>query len=76
MLYVGYIAGALQRENYLYVIRATGFADIEIKKEQQFTLPDAISTKVLIPEDVALFQQANPGVLSIMFSAKRPVVTV
>ena len=75
-LYAACVAGALSRDEYLHVIQETGFTDLEIKKEQQFTLSDAILAKHLSPEDIALYRQSNTGVFSITVSAKKPVVTV
>ena len=48
-LYVGCVAGALQRAEYLQVIRDTGFTDLELKKDQQYIVSDAILAKYLSP---------------------------
>lgn len=72
-LYAACVAGALSRDEYLHVIQETGFTDIEIKKEQQFTLPDAALTQYLSQEDIELYRQSNTGVFSITVSAKKPV---
>jgi arsenite methyltransferase len=74
-LYAGCVAGALQRDEYLQVIRDAGFTDLELKKDQQYAVSDAILAKYLSPEDIALYRQSNTGVFSITVSAKKPVIT-
>lgn len=73
-LYAGCVAGALQRDDYLHVIQTTGFTDIEIKKEQQFTLSDAILANYLSQEDIETYRRSNTGVFSITVSGKKPVI--
>lgn len=73
-LYAGCVAGALQRDDYLHVIQTTGFTDIEIKKEQQFTLSDAILANYLSQEDIETYRRSNTGVFSMTVSGKKPTI--
>jgi arsenite methyltransferase len=72
-LYAACVAGALSRDAYLHVIQKTGFTDLEIKKEQQFTVSDVVLTKYLSQGDLELYRQSNTGVFSITVSAMKPV---
>ena len=72
-LYAGCVAGAMQRDEYLNLIRDTGFLDIQIKKEQQFVVTDALLTQYLKPEDIDLYRQSNAGVYSITVFARKPI---
>jgi arsenite methyltransferase len=72
-MYAGCVAGALQRDDYLRVIRETGFTDIDIKKDQQYAMPDSILAKYLSQEDIDLYRQSNAGVFSITVFGKKPI---
>lgn len=72
-MYAGCVAGALQRADYLQVIQDTGFIELEVKKERQFTLSDVILAQYLSEEDIALYRQSNTGVFSLTVSARKPV---
>lgn len=72
-MYAGCVAGAMQREAYLNTIQETGFVDIDIKKEQQFTVSDAVLAQHLSQEEIDLYRRSNRGVVSITVSAKKPI---
>lgn len=74
-LYVGCVAGALQRAEYLQVIQDSGFTGLELNKDQEYNLPDEILARYLSPEDLALYRQSGTGVFSITVSATKPAVT-
>lgn len=73
-LYAGCVAGALQRDEYLHVIREAGFTDLELQKEQQYVVSDAALTQYLSQEEIELYRRSNVGVFSITVSAKKPAV--
>jgi hypothetical protein len=68
-LYVGCIAGAMQRDAYLQVIREAGFKNVTVQKEHRIELP---------AEFLARFGAANAGleaqaaVLSITVTGTKP----
>ncbi len=72
-LYAGCVAGAMQHDEYLQVIRETGFTEMEIKREHQFVMSDAILAKYLSEEDIALYRQSDTGVFSITVFGRKPV---
>lgn len=71
-LYAGCVAGALQRDEYLRVIREAGFTDLEIHKDHQYILPDATLAQYLNQEDINIYRQSNAGIFSITVSARKP----
>lgn len=71
-MYAGCVAGAMQRADYLQVIQDTGFIEMEVKKERQFMLSDAILTKYLSEEDITLYRQSNTRIFSITVFGRKP----
>ena len=48
-MYAGCVAGAIQKEVYLELIKTNGFSDITIQKEKPITIPDDILKNYLKP---------------------------
>lgn len=71
-LYAGCVAGALQRDEYLNIIREVGFTDVEVKKESQYAAPDEVLAQYMRPEDIALYRRSNTGVFSITVFGQKP----
>lgn len=71
-LYVGCVAGALQRERYLDIIAGAGFTDITVHREKPVHLPDTLLEQVLGSAGAARVGQQQARVLSITVSARRP----
>lgn len=51
-LYAGCISGALQEEEYIQVIKNSGFKNVEIKKAKSIALPNDIMQKYLNKEEI------------------------
>ena len=64
-MYAGCVAGALQQDEYLSIIKETGFANIEIKKTKVIELPDDVLKEYLNDSEVKLFRKNNIGIISI-----------
>jgi ubiquinone/menaquinone biosynthesis C-methylase UbiE len=64
-MYAGCVAGALQQEEYLAIIKETGFENIEIKRTKVIELPDAVLKEYLSESDIANFKKKNVGIFSI-----------
>jgi SAM-dependent methyltransferase len=74
-LYVGCIAGALRKADYLDVIEAAGFAGVEVAAERVITLPDDVLHAHLSSEEIARFRAEEPHVLSVTVRAAKPDVS-
>ncbi len=64
-LYAGCIGGAVKQEDYLGIIKNTGFKNVEIKKSKTIDLPDAAIASLGISKEVAEFRKSGGGIFSI-----------
>jgi ubiquinone/menaquinone biosynthesis C-methylase UbiE len=64
-MYAGCVAGALQQDEYLGIIKDTGFIKIEIKKTKVIELPDDILEAYLSKSEIEKFRMSKVGILSI-----------
>jgi arsenite methyltransferase len=71
-MYAGCVSGALQEDEYLGIIRETGFADINIRESRQITLPDDVLRGYLDDAEIGVIRRSGFRVLSITVTAGRP----
>jgi SAM-dependent methyltransferase len=71
-MYAGCVAGAMQRDEYLHVIYETGFVDVEVKKDRQIVLSDAVLMNYLNDDEMKTYRRSNNGVLSITVFGRKP----
>ncbi len=64
-MYAGCVSGAIQKEDYLHVIRKAGFKNIEITKSKEITLPDTLLLEHLNAEELRSFRNSRNGIYSI-----------
>jgi SAM-dependent methyltransferase len=64
-MYTGCVAGALQQDDYLGVIKETGFKNVEIKKTKVIELPDDVLKEYLDDSEIKMFKMNNVGIFSI-----------
>jgi arsenite methyltransferase len=64
-MYAGCVAGAVQQEEYLAIIKETGFVNVEVKKTKTIVLPDEVLTKYLNKNQLAEFKEKQVGIFSI-----------
>lgn len=70
-LYAGCVAGAIQKEDYLGLIKANGFSNITIQKEKAINIPDDILKNYLNEEELQSFKSGNTGIFSITVYAEK-----
>jgi SAM-dependent methyltransferase len=63
-MYAGCVAGALQQDEYLGIIKETGFEKIEIKRTKVIELPESVLAKYLNELDIANFKKNHVGIFS------------
>lgn len=73
-MYAGCISGAIQKDDYLNLIKVSGFKDITIQKEKAIVVPKDILEKYLNTEQLAAFTNSQTGIYSITVYATRPDV--
>ncbi len=70
-LYAGCVSGAIQKNEYLNIIRNAGFTEIFIQKEKLIEIPDYILLGILKKEELADFKKSNTGIFSITVFGKK-----
>lgn len=71
-LHAGCVAGAIQKEEYLSIIREAGFTNVVIQKEKEIHLPDAILANYLSQEEIAAYKNGHSKIKSITVYADKP----
>ena len=71
-MYAGCVSGAIQKENYLELIKQNGFENILLQKERRITLPDEIVLQYLSKEEFELYKSGQSGIFSITVYAEKP----
>ena len=71
-MYAGCISGAIQKDDYIKTIEASGFEDIQIQKEKKITVPDDILSAYLTPAEILEYANGNLGIYSITVYAEKP----
>jgi len=61
-MYAGCVAGAIQKQEYLGLIEATGFTAITLQKEKSIIVPDDILAQYLSTEEIAAFKTSGTGI--------------
>ena len=72
-MYAGCVAGAIQKQLYLELIKSNGFTNIAIQKDKAIIVPDDILSQYLTAEQTAAFKQSGTGIRSITVYAEKPV---
>jgi ubiquinone/menaquinone biosynthesis C-methylase UbiE len=71
-MYAGCVSGAMQIDEYINIMKATGLSDIEIQKEKATPVPDDILSNYLTGQELADYKQSGTGIFSITVYAKKP----
>ncbi len=71
-MYAGCVAGAIQKTEYLELIKNNGFENITIQKEKPISIPNDILEKYLSKEAVETFNKDGAGIFSITVYAEKP----
>ena len=71
-MYAGCVAGAIQKQVYLELIKANGFKNITVQKDKAIIIPDDILSQYLSAEQIAAFKQSGTGITSITVYAEKP----
>ncbi|MBI3788817.1 MAG: arsenite methyltransferase [Ignavibacteriales bacterium] len=64
-MYVGCVAGALLKEEYLGAISKTGFKNVQVRKEKNISIPEETLREYLDEKELQLYKQSGAQVLSI-----------
>lgn len=70
-LYAGCVSGAIQKKDYLSIIKEAGFVNISLQKEKPILVPDEILTSYLSPEEIAEYKKGQTKITSITVYAEK-----
>ncbi len=70
-MYAGCVSGALQKQEYMDIIKDNGFINILIQKEKVITIPDDILSNYLSSEEMNQFKLSGTGIYSITVYAEK-----
>ena len=71
-MYAGCVAGALQQDQYLGIIKEAGFINVDVKKAKKIELPDDLLLKYLTADKLVKFKNGETGIFSITVTAQKP----
>jgi ubiquinone/menaquinone biosynthesis C-methylase UbiE len=71
-MYAGCVSGAIQKQEYLDHITASGFTNVTIQKQKRIVLPEDILRNYFTEEDINAFRNSNVGIYSITVFAEKP----
>lgn len=71
-LYAGCVSGAIQKENYLSIIKEAGFTAITLQKEKTIHIPDDILVNYLSKDETEDYKNSDLRILSVTVYAQKP----
>jgi len=70
-LYAGCISGAVQKEEYLRIIREAGFANITVQKDRKIDIPNEILERFLSVDLLREYKKSHIGIFSVTVYAEK-----
>lgn len=70
-MYAGCVAGAIDKEEYLSIIRESGFENISVQKLKEINLPDEILLNYMTQKEAEEFKTSGTGIYSITVYADK-----
>lgn len=64
-MYAGCVAGAIQQEDYIKLMKEVGFVNVEIKKTKTIELPDEVLVQYLSKDKMQELRTSQVGIFSI-----------
>lgn len=70
-LYVGCVSGAVDRQQYLNIIRKAGFRNVEIVESKKYILPENLVKQYLSEDEYHIYRTSDTEILSITVRAEK-----
>lgn len=71
-MYAGCVSGAIQKKEYLGIIKETGFTNITVQKDKTITVPDEILKSYFSEEEINAFKNNGTRITSVTVYAEKP----
>ena len=71
-MYAGCVAGAIQKDHYLGLVRGAGFVDLQIQKEKEILVPEEVLLQYLTEEEMEAYRSREGGIFSITLFGRKP----
>jgi len=71
-MYAGCVSGAIEKNDYLAIVKDAGFTSIKLQKERKITIPDEILSVYLNTREREQYQSGDLGIYSITVYAEKP----
>lgn len=71
-LYAGCVSGAISKEEYLDIIKQSGFVNIKVQKERAICLPDEFLKKYISDNELEDYKKSDTRIYSINVYAEKP----
>ncbi|MCG6189242.1 arsenite methyltransferase [Maribellus maritimus] len=68
-MYAGCVSGAIQKEEYLEMVKQQGFSNIQIKSENRSLIPDSLLKNYLSEDEIIQFKTQEFGLISMTVAA-------
>lgn len=72
-MYAGCVSGAIQKQDYLELVKSNGFSNITIQKEKAIIIPDDILKNYLSQQEIDQFKNSGTGIYSVTVYAEKPL---
>jgi len=70
-MYAGCVAGAIDKNDYLGIVKNTGFINITVQKQKEIQLPDEVLLNYLSKDELQAFRNSDTGIYSITVYAEK-----
>jgi len=72
-MYAGCVSGAIQKDEYLSLIKKNDFENIIIQKQKEIIIPNDILQNYLSHDEIEIFKKSGTGIYSITVYAAKPL---
>ena len=72
--YAGCVAGAIPKDQYLQVIRQSGFSGVEVVSERRIHVPESLLGESLTPEQQEQLKKSDLHVMSVTVKGFKPLL--
>ena len=70
-MYAGCVSGAIEKNEYIQLIKDAGFTNIKLEKDKKILLPDDILLEYLTKDEIEEFKSGSTGIFSITVYAEK-----